>query len=147
MVFKAGFLLSPFFPFHRSLSPALCSLADGYAHFTDSYRIPVTTLHIPQILTKMSPAQSPGSAPSVPLPSRNGADATIGKKPPVWSISERAPAAVPAPLPAKCDRHEPNRSGVCCKELKDDDERTLVDPDVVRDVYVCASPFPPRCIG
>ena len=80
-------------------------------------------------------SSSQDSAPSVPLPPRNVADATISKKPPVWSISESGPAAAPAPLPAKCDRHEPARSGVCCKELKDDDERTLVDPDVVRDVY------------
>lgn len=62
----------------------------------------------------------------------------MGRKPPVWSISERAPDASPAPLPAKCDRHEPHRSGVCCKELKDDDDRTLIDPDVVRDVCVAS---------
>ena len=73
-------------------------------------------------------------APAVPLPRQNAGD--IGSKPPVWSISE---SAVPAPLPSKCFRHEPARSGVCCKELKGDDERTLVDPDVVRDVYVCLS--------
>ncbi|KIP05608.1 hypothetical protein PHLGIDRAFT_14405 [Phlebiopsis gigantea 11061_1 CR5-6] len=79
---------------------------------------------------------SEGSAPSVPLPSRNASDQTVGKKPPVWAISASAPAAPPAPLPAKCDRHQPGRSGVCCKELKDDDERTLVDPDVVRDVVI-----------
>ncbi|PSS34209.1 hypothetical protein PHLCEN_2v1719 [Hermanssonia centrifuga] len=74
------------------------------------------------------------SALAVPLPPRNAADcSTLSKKPPVWSVSE---ADVPAPLPAKCDRHEPGRSGICCKELKGDDERTLVDPDVVRDVVI-----------
>ncbi|KAF7798139.1 hypothetical protein EIP86_009355 [Pleurotus ostreatoroseus] len=77
-------------------------------------------------------SSSENAAPSVPLPARNGNGGST-KKPPVWSISE---AAVPAPLPSKCFRHEPSRSGVCCKELKGDDERTLVDPDVVRDVVI-----------
>ncbi|GJE86378.1 VIT family-domain-containing protein [Phanerochaete sordida] len=79
---------------------------------------------------------SSASAPSVPLPHRGAADATISKKPPVWSISEQGPVADQVPLPAKCDRHIPGRSGVCCKDLKDEDERTLVDPDVVRDVVI-----------
>lgn len=73
------------------------------------------------------------SAPSVRLPQRRGSDAVGSNKPPVWSINESA-SSQPAPLPAKCDRHEPGRSGVCCKELRGDDERTLIDPDVVRDV-------------
>ncbi|PIL29130.1 transporter [Ganoderma sinense ZZ0214-1] len=75
------------------------------------------------------------SAPSVRLPHRRGSDTLGSNKPPVWSISESA-CSQPAPLPAKCDRHEPGRSGVCCKELKGDDERTLIDPDVVRDVVI-----------
>ncbi|KAI0703019.1 membrane fraction protein [Cytidiella melzeri] len=84
----------------------------------------------------MSSEQAP--LPSVPLPPRSAqvTDGTLSKKPPVWSLSEGGPAAQPAPLPAKCDRHIPGRSGVCCKELKDDDDRTLVDPDVVRDVVI-----------
>ncbi|KAI0686409.1 VIT family-domain-containing protein [Cerioporus squamosus] len=75
------------------------------------------------------------SAPSVPLPHRRGSDTLASNKPPVWSINQSA-CPQPAPLPAKCDRHEPVRSGVCCKELKGDDERTLIDPDVVRDVVI-----------
>ncbi|KAH9854540.1 DUF125-domain-containing protein [Lenzites betulinus] len=75
------------------------------------------------------------SAPAVPLPHRRGSDALASNKPPVWSINQSA-CPQPAPLPAKCDRHEPVRSGVCCKELKGDDERTLIDPDVVRDVVI-----------
>ncbi|KAI0657531.1 DUF125-domain-containing protein [Cubamyces menziesii] len=74
-------------------------------------------------------------APSVPLPHRRGSDSLTNNKPPVWSINHSV-GPQPAPLPAKCDRHEPNRSGVCCKELKGDDERTLIDPDVVRDVVI-----------
>ncbi|KAI0074953.1 membrane fraction protein [Panus rudis PR-1116 ss-1] len=82
-----------------------------------------------------------GSAPpAVPLPRRNSINVTIAaaqtNKPPVWSIDERAPTQQPAPLPAKCDRHVSGREGICCKELKDEDERTLIDPDVVRDVVI-----------
>ncbi|THH29825.1 hypothetical protein EUX98_g4376 [Antrodiella citrinella] len=76
------------------------------------------------------------NAPSVPLPSR-GSDlsGSLNKKPPVWSITDTA-TTVQAPLPAKCDMHIPGREGVCCKDLKDDDERTLIDPDVIRDVVI-----------
>ncbi|KAK7678723.1 hypothetical protein QCA50_018305 [Cerrena zonata] len=77
-------------------------------------------------------------AAAVPLPkhTRNASlEAAHNNKPPVWSIDDRS-SAQPAPLPAKCDRHIPGREGVCCKELKDDDERTLIDPDVVRDVVI-----------
>lgn len=82
---------------------------------------------------------SQGSAPSVPLPQRSAVDTSVSKKPPVWSISERGPAVDTVPLPAKCDRHVPGRSGVCCKDLKDENDETLVDPDVVRDMYVSLS--------
>ncbi|OCH90475.1 membrane fraction protein [Obba rivulosa] len=84
----------------------------------------------------MSPgagASSVSTAPSVPLPHRRLSDVVVGNKPPVWSINHSVGNA-DMPLPAKCSRHE--RGEVCCKELKDDDERTLVDPDVVRDVVI-----------
>lgn len=77
---------------------------------------------------------SSDSAPSVPLPRRNSLG-TLNKKPPVWPLNE-AESAVAPPLPAKCDRHDARRDGVCCKELRDEDERTLVDPDVIRDVVI-----------
>ena len=64
--------------------------------------------------------------PAVPLPSRPNASVNS----PVWSIDNTTPP-VQAPSAPKCAR--PN--GVCCKELIEE-ERTLVDPDVVRDVYV-----------
>ncbi|CDO77405.1 hypothetical protein BN946_scf184857.g11 [Trametes cinnabarina] len=82
----------------------------------------------------MSDADQSSSAPSVPLPHRRASDALANNKPPVWAINHSV--GPQPPLPAKCDRHEPNRSGVCCKELKGDDERTLIDPDVVRDVVI-----------
>jgi hypothetical protein len=31
---------------------------------------------------------------------------------------------------------------VCCKTLKSEDERTLIDPDIIRDMYVLSTPFP-----
>lgn len=77
----------------------------------------------------------PSDAPtSVPLP-RATANGTLTKnKPPVWAIDSSGPS-VQTPLPAKCARH--TREGeICCQELKGDDERQLIDPDVIRDVYV-----------
>lgn len=37
---------------------------------------------------------------------------------------------------AKCDLHNRERT-VCCRDLKGDDERHLVDPDIVRDIIMC----------
>jgi len=69
---------------------------------------------------------------SVPLP-RTTTDGSLAKKRlPVWPIDASAPF-VQTPLLAKCARH--NREGeICCQELKGDDERQLIDPDVIRDV-------------
>lgn len=68
---------------------------------------------------------------SVPLPRQNNTQSKNSTKPPVWPLESRA-GGEPVPLPAKCAREE--HSGVCCKELRGDDERTLIDPDVVRDM-------------
>ncbi|KZS99801.1 membrane fraction protein [Laetiporus sulphureus 93-53] len=73
------------------------------------------------------------TAPSVPLPSRQHGN-TVSSKPPVWPLNASTNDELPPA--AKCDRDEPSRSGVCCKELTGDDERTLVDPDVLRDVVI-----------
>lgn len=70
---------------------------------------------------------------SIRLPGRRGSAGAVGNKPPVWAIDTAAPAEE-APLPAKCARHREDRHGVCCKELKGEDERQLIDPDVVRDM-------------
>lgn len=74
-------------------------------------------------------AQPP--APSVPLPRREH-QTISSSQPPVWAVSN-AVQSVEAPLVAKCDRHGLGRDGVCCKELKGEDERHLINPDVVRD--------------
>ncbi|KAJ7136769.1 membrane fraction protein [Mycena epipterygia] len=69
------------------------------------------------------------SAPSVPLPRQQSL--LKSQNPPVWTFdSSQHP---PAP-PSCCSAH--NRpDGICCKELKGDD-RTLIDPDIVRDVVI-----------
>ncbi|QRV99161.1 vacuolar iron transporter 1 [Ceratobasidium sp. AG-Ba] len=78
---------------------------------------------------------SPPAALRVALPRRKlGEEQLASSRPPVWSINS-APEA-DAPLPSKCDRHSEAREGVCCKELKGDDERNLIDPDIVRDVII-----------
>lgn len=38
---------------------------------------------------------------------------------------------------AKCDQHNRERT-ICCRELKGDDERSLIDPAVVKDVIMYA---------
>lgn len=70
-------------------------------------------------------------APSVLLPRREH-NSIAPSQPPVWAVSNAA-LSNEAPLQAKCDRHGVGRDGVCCKELKGDDERHLIDPDIVRD--------------
>lgn len=81
-----------------------------------------------------SPTTNNNGAPALPLPHRREASAPKGNKPPVWAVENTTTPSVPEPLTAKCARHQTGREGVCCKELKGDDERTLIDPDVVRDV-------------
>ncbi|KAJ7616378.1 membrane fraction protein, partial [Mycena polygramma] len=80
----------------------------------------------------MSPSSNSTPAPSVPLPRPETSENS--SKPPVWAIDAVAPTSQPIPLPARCSRHV-RPDGVCCKDLKGDD-RTLIDPDVVRDVVI-----------
>ncbi|KAF7291465.1 hypothetical protein MKEN_01489900 [Mycena kentingensis (nom. inval.)] len=72
-------------------------------------------------------------AASVALP-RNTAPSDASTKPPVWALDAAAPESAPIPASARCSRHV-RPDGVCCKELKGDD-RTLIDPDIVRDVVI-----------
>jgi len=66
---------------------------------------------------------------AVPLPR----SANIHKKPVVWPINppEHATEVLSASL-GKCVNTTPP-DGVCCKDLNEE-ERTLIDPEVVRDV-------------
>ncbi|KAI3613171.1 membrane fraction protein [Moniliophthora roreri] len=81
--------------------------------------------------TSPSPTVNDQSAPSVALPRRRNQDNST--KPPVWPI-DNALSSETTPLQAKCARSE-MPDGVCCKQLKED-ERQLIDPDVVRDVII-----------
>ncbi|KAG7095557.1 hypothetical protein E1B28_006295 [Marasmius oreades] len=74
------------------------------------------------------------NASQVPLPRRQP-DGTVIKstQPPVWAVENAVSSETP-PLNAKCARHSMPQ-GVCCKELISE-ERTLIDPDVVRDVII-----------
>jgi len=69
------------------------------------------------------------SAPSVKLNRRTVNPASE----PLWALT--AAESDVTPLAAKCDRHSMPRD-VCCRTLRSEDERTLIDPDVVRDMYV-----------
>jgi hypothetical protein len=77
---------------------------------------------------------STSAASSVPL-NRQAREEVTTTKPPVWAI-DSTETVQDAPLQAKCARHVQERHGVCCKELKPDDERQLIDPDVVRDAVI-----------
>ncbi|KAF7366326.1 hypothetical protein MSAN_00888800 [Mycena sanguinolenta] len=79
----------------------------------------------------MSSSSNSTPAPSVPLPRPE--HPTNPARPPVWAI-DAAVSSQSIPAPARCSRHF-RPGGVCCKELKGDD-RTLIDPDVVRDVVI-----------
>ncbi|PPR03011.1 hypothetical protein CVT24_012286 [Panaeolus cyanescens] len=89
-----------------------------------------------------SPTSSSGSlsstptvVPVVPLPSRRHDSNSKTKKPPVWPIeSSETPSGVMTPPTSKCARNT-RAGGICCKELIKE-ERTLIDPDVVRDVVI-----------
>lgn len=71
-------------------------------------------------------------ATAVALPHRDPAmSGRSVNRPPVWSLESNG--TLTPPLTEKCDRHD-RQDGVCCKELKDEDDRTLIDPDVIRDM-------------
>lgn len=71
------------------------------------------------------------SAPSVRLNGRRDPSANPASEP-LWALISAESDLTP--LAAKCDRHSMPRD-VCCKTLRSEDERTLIDPDVVRDMY------------
>ncbi|KAG8768932.1 hypothetical protein FRC12_005266, partial [Ceratobasidium sp. 428] len=82
-----------------------------------------------------STPSSPPAVMRVSLPKRKTSDEQLNSnRPPLWAINSGE--NVDAPLPSKCARNSEGREGVCCKELKGDDERDLIDPDIVRDVII-----------
>ncbi|KAG1778714.1 VIT family-domain-containing protein [Suillus placidus] len=71
---------------------------------------------------------------AVSLPNRDAmSNRSVNKPPPVWSLESNG--TLTPPLTEKCDRHG-RQDGICCKDLNDEDNRTLIDPDVVRDVII-----------
>lgn len=74
-----------------------------------------------------------GPAPFVPLRRANGQSnaPTNSTSEPLWALTSVSDGL--APLAPDCDRDAHSRV-VCCKTLKGEDERVLVDPDVVRDM-------------
>ncbi|EAU84122.1 membrane fraction protein [Coprinopsis cinerea okayama7 len=68
----------------------------------------------------------------VPLPARQDRSTSVNK-PPIWPI-DAAASGTNTPLASKCAQAT-REDGICCKELIKD-ERTLIDPDVVRDVVI-----------
>jgi hypothetical protein len=77
----------------------------------------------------------------------NGNENSNKKKAPVWQLENSVPSATAPstrtevidaivsssePLGSKCAVHE--REGQCCKDLKGDDERYLISPEVIRDM-------------
>ncbi|POY73501.1 hypothetical protein BMF94_3438 [Rhodotorula taiwanensis] len=84
-----------------------------------------------------------GARESVASSTPNGAVALPKRQPrsdgesaaPVWSLDSTASGTADVPLAAKCDLHNRERT-VCCRDLKGDDERHLVDPDIVRDIII-----------
>ncbi|BGP00842.1 Protein CCC1 [Rhodotorula toruloides] len=75
---------------------------------------------------------TPSGAVALP-PRKNRADAASNA--PVWSLEASADGNAEVPLAAKCDLHNRERT-VCCRDLKGDDERHLIDPDVVKDIII-----------
>ncbi|KAG1819159.1 VIT family-domain-containing protein [Suillus subaureus] len=69
---------------------------------------------------------------AVALPNRDAMSGS-NKSQPVWSLESNG--SLTPPLNEKCDRVS-RQDGICCKELKDEDDRTLIDPDVIRDIII-----------
>ncbi|KAG1819160.1 VIT family-domain-containing protein [Suillus subaureus] len=69
---------------------------------------------------------------AVVLPNRDAMSGS-NKSQPVWSLESNG--TLTPPLNEKCDRVG-RQDGICCKELKDEDDRTLIDPDVIRDIII-----------
>lgn len=64
----------------------------------------------------------------VPLPFGEHSG-TKDKKPAIWAINGTSELGVDLPSTAQCT----HANGLCCRELNKED-RTLIDPDIVRDV-------------
>jgi hypothetical protein len=94
---------------------------------------------------KNKPSSSaPSAETSVLLPRRKSQPASYGAAEPIWSITNPTPRverqrqiegimSAEDPLDAKCGADE-RLGGQCCKDLKGEDERHLISPEIVRDM-------------
>lgn len=71
-------------------------------------------------------------APAVPISINK--DTNNLSKPSIWPLDTVTEGA-PSTLQTKCDRFS-REGAVCCKDLNVGDNRTLIDPDVVRDIVI-----------
>ncbi|KAG1903076.1 VIT family-domain-containing protein [Suillus fuscotomentosus] len=78
----------------------------------------------------MASESNPNGTVAVFLPSGEG---NMDTKPSAWPLN--ASGTLTPPLPASCDMHD-RLDGICSKDLKDDDDRTLIDPDIIRDIII-----------
>ncbi|KAK4053427.1 Protein ccc1 [Microbotryomycetes sp. JL201] len=83
--------------------------------------------------TSSSSAANAAPGASVALPRRQNQAEEAQK--PVWSLQEGPDTEETVPLASKCDQHNRERT-ICCRELKGDDDRSLIDPDIVRDIII-----------
>ncbi|TIC32507.1 DUF125-domain-containing protein [Wallemia mellicola] len=77
-----------------------------------------------------------GSCLSNKLPKRSQQVRERNESNPVWqtrATSSDEETYAEGSSPGKCDKHA---RGVCCRELKGDDERNLIDPDFVKDAII-----------
>jgi hypothetical protein len=75
------------------------------------------------------------------LPPRKGDVVKSVHDNPVWTLSSATPAsngggnatspAAEPPLNSMCDQHA-RPDAVCCRTLKGEDERSLINPDIVK---------------
>ncbi|KAG1737560.1 VIT family-domain-containing protein [Suillus paluster] len=85
-------------------------------------------------MTSTHPESNSTTTAAVPLPTRDAmASSSVNRPPPVWSLESNG--TLSPPLLEKCDKHG-RQDGVCCKDLKDEDNRMLIDPDIIRDVII-----------
>lgn len=89
------------------------------------------------------------TAPPLSMPinrksSSNGVNQDNPQPPSVWAYTneesnendERPSSAVSiTPTLDKCDKHR-RPQAICCRDLKGDDDRHLIDPDIVRDIII-----------
>lgn len=88
-----------------------------------------------------SDAPNPTSSVPVSLPiRRKPSDLNNTNTQSLWTYtqddSDNRPASALSNTPTldKCDKNR-RPQAICCRDLKGDDDRHLIDPDIVRDVY------------